>query len=221
MSENIPFKLRIQDPVSALTHMIAFVACIPILCVLVTISAIKFSWVHVVSFAIFGASLLFLYGASTVYHIIPLAYEKARRICRKIDHMMIFVLIAGTYTPVCLVTLRGVWGYSLLAVIWGAAIIGIVLKSCVKDLNRWVSTVLYITMGWAAVFVLYPLYIATSIGAIILLVAGGLMYTIGGVIYALKWPKLNLRFFGFHEIFHLFVIAGTVFHIVFMFIYVR
>ena len=133
---------------------------------------------------------------------------------------MIFVLIAGTYTPVCLVILRGAWGYALLSVIWTIAVTGIVVKVCVKNLKRWVSTLIYVLMGWLALVVLYPLVKATSAGALTLLLLGGLTYTLGALIYAVKRPKLNLRFFGFHEVFHLFVIAGTVFHVVFMFIYV-
>lgn len=215
----MPIKIKVQDPVSALTHLIAFVACIPILCILVTYSAINLTAVHVVAFAIFGASLLLLYGASTAYHIVPV-YLKARAILKKVDHMMIFVLIAGTYTPICLIALKDSCGYPLLALIWGIAIFGIVLKASVKNLNRWISTTIYVVMGWLAVFTLYPLRAATSAGAVVLLLLGGIMYTIGAVIYALKWPKLHLKFFGFHEIFHLFVIAGSVFHIIFMFLYV-
>ena len=210
---------RMREPVSALTHLIGFIASIPILIILVSLSAKYATIYHVISFSIFGASLLMLYGASTIYHAVPFS-DKAIAILRRIDHMMIFVLIAGTYTPVCLISLRGVWGWTLLALVWGFALGGIILKAVWFNAPRWLSTAIYVVMGWLVVFAFYPLGKAIPLSGILLLLAGGIAYTVGAVIYALKWPKLNFKNFGFHEIFHLFVMLGTAFHVTFMFIYV-
>lgn len=210
---------RLRDPISALTHFIGFLAAIPVLIILVLYSYTEASIYHVVSFAVFGASLLMLYGASTIYHALPVS-EKTIAILRRIDHMMIFVLIAGTYTPVCLISLRGVWGWTLLALVWGFALGGIILKAVWFNAPRWLSTAIYVIMGWLVVVAFYPLGKAVPISGILMLLAGGIAYTVGAVIYALKWPKLNFKNFGFHEIFHLFVMVGTAFHVAFMFIYV-
>lgn len=210
---------RLRDPVSALTHFIGFLAAIPVLIILVLYSYKEATIYHVVSFAVFGASLLMLYGASTIYHALPVS-EKTIVILRRIDHMMIFVLIAGTYTPVCLISLRGVWGWTLLSLVWGFALGGIILKAVWFNAPRWLSTAIYVIMGWLVVVAFYPLGKAVPISGILMLLAGGIAYTVGAVIYALKWPKLNFKNFGFHEIFHLFVMVGTAFHVAFMFIYV-
>lgn len=213
------FLSRLRDPISALTHFIGFVAAIPILVILVIYSHQEATIYHVVSFAVFGVSLLMLYGASTIYHALPVS-PKTIAILRRIDHMMIFVLIAGTYTPVCLISLRGAWGWTLLALVWGFALGGIILKAMWFNAPRWLSTAIYVIMGWLVVVAFYPLGKAVPISGILLLLSGGVAYTLGAVIYALKWPKLNFKNFGFHEIFHLFVMAGTGLHVAFMFIYV-
>ncbi len=209
---------RIRDPISALTHFIGFVLSIPILIVLVILSSKYATIYHVVSFSIFGASLIMLYGASTIYHALPVS-EKTVAILRRIDHMMIFVLIAGTYTPVCLITLKGTWGWTLLALVWAFAFGGIILKAVWFNAPRWLSTAIYVVMGWLVVFAFYPLGKSMPLGGIILLSLGGISYTLGAVIYALKWPKLNFKNFGFHEIFHVFVMIGTAFHVTLMFAY--
>lgn len=210
---------RLRDPVSAITHFIGFLAAIPILIILVLYSYKEATIYHVVSFAVFGISLLMLYGASTIYHALPVS-EKTIAVLRRIDHMMIFVLIAGTYTPVCLISLNGAWGWTLLALVWGFALGGIILKAVWFNAPRWLSTAIYVIMGWLVVVAFYPLGKAVPISGILMLLGGGIAYTVGAVIYALKWPKLNFKNFGFHEIFHLFVMLGTAFHVTFMFIYV-
>ena len=206
----------IKDPVSALTHLLGALIAVPMTVLLIVQSAALGSAWHVVSFSIFGAALILLYTASTVYHMLPIS-EKAQAVLRRIDHMMIFVLIAGTYTPICLLPLRGAWGYTLLALIWTIAAAGIVLKALWMDAPRWLSSIIYVAMGWIVVIALYPLAHSVSAGALALLFGGGLTYTAGAVIYALKKPYFQFRFFGFHELFHLFVMGGSAFHIVFMF----
>ena len=210
---------KLRDPISALTHFLGFIACIPVLITLIVLSIKHATVYHVVSFAIFGASLLMLYGASAIYHALPVS-DKIIAILRRIDHMMIFVLIAGTYTPVCLVSLNGVWGWTLLALVWGFALIGIILKAVWFDAPRWLSTAIYVIMGWLVVFAFYPLGKAIPTGGILLLLLGGIAYTMGAVIYAIKKPKLPFVNFGFHEVFHIFVLVGSAFHIIFMYIYV-
>lgn len=207
---------KIKDPISALTHFIGFVLSIPISCVLIVLAVNHGTVYHIVSYSVFGLSLLLLYGASTIYHSLSLPEAKSN-VLRRIDHMMIFVLIAGTYSPICLIPLRGVWGYSMLIVIWTMAIAGILLKTFWLSAPRALSTVIYVVMGWTAVFAFYPLSNSISLVSMILLFSGGIMYTVGALIYALKRPKLNLKYFGFHEIFHIFVLLGSAFHIILMF----
>lgn len=206
-----------RDPLSALTHFIGFLAVIPISVCLLERSETD---AQRIGFMIFGISLLLLYGASTIYHTLRLAPEKIAFL-RRIDHMMIFVLIAGTYTPVCLVTLAGKWGNILLTAIWGIAIAGMLMKILWMGAPRWLSTMIYVVMGWLAVIAFLPLFQAVGWGGFGLLLGGGIAYTVGAVIYALKKPNLAfLKSFGFHEIFHVFVMIGSAFHIAFMFIYV-
>lgn len=210
---------KIKDPVSGLTHLLGVLLSITGLVILVYYASIQATPWHVVSFSIFGASLILLYTASTLYHLLPIS-EKGTRILRRIDHMMIFVLIAGTYTPVCLVPLRGAWGWSLFGCIWGFAAAGIMLKILWLNAPRWLSTLFYVLMGWLVVIAFLPLIHSIPSGGIIWLVAGGILYSIGAVIYGTKWPPIASKWFGFHEIFHLFVLGGSLCHFWLMFRYV-
>lgn len=125
---------------------------------------------------------------------------------------MIYILIAGTYTPVCLVALRGVWGWGIFASIWGLAIAGIVLKIVWLEAPRWLSVATYVLMGWLAVVATVPLVKALTAGGLVWLLIGGILYTAGAAIYGLKWPNLGSKVFGFHELFHLFVLGGSAVH---------
>ena len=212
-------KIQLREPVSCLTHLAAFLASVPLTLILVLNSLSQKDITKTVAFLIFGSSLLLLYGASALYHG-KNAEPKTIEFLRRIDHMMIFVLIAGTYTPVCLVNLSSSCGKLLFYVIWGMAIAGILVKIFWLNAPRFLSTSFYVIMGWAAVFAFYPLSKAVPADGIVLLILGGVTYTIGAVIYALKNPKMQFGSFGFHEIFHLFVMGGSLFHIVFMFLYV-
>jgi hemolysin III len=174
---------------------------------------------RVVGFSIYGASLILLYSASTIYHWRALP-PRGEDILKRLDHVAIFVLIAGTYTPVCLVTLRGGWGWSVLGLVWGLALLGLVLKLFFQHLPRWSSTALYVGMGWMAVVAVVPLVQSLPVSGMIWLVTGGVLYTLGAVIYAAKWPNPAPRVFGFHEVFHVFVLAGSITHFVFMMRYV-
>jgi len=209
---------KIKDPISALTHFIGFLAALPCTAALIYIAKREATMTHVISMAIFGAALILLYAASSIYHAFNTG-EKVTAILRRVDHMMIFVLIAGTYTPVCLLPLRGPWGWTILVLIWAIAIAGIALKALWMDAPRWLSSAIYVIMGWLVIVAFVPLVNSVPTGGIALMVSGGVTYTLGAVIYALKRPRFNFKFFGFHELFHLFVMAGSAFHIVFMFKY--
>ena len=165
--------------------------------------------------------MILLYAASTIYHTLDIS-PKVNKLLRKVDHMMIFILIAGTYTPVCMVVLGDRTGWGLLALVWSIALLGILIKACWITCPKWFSSILYIAMGWVCLAVFGPLWHVLPHAAFGWLLAGGIIYTIGGVIYALKLPVFNGKheFFGSHEIFHLFVMGGSVCHFIFMYLYV-
>jgi hemolysin III len=165
--------------------------------------------------------MILLYAASTIYHSVNVT-GKVLQYFRKVDHMMIFVLIAGSYTPVCLVTLGKGIGYRLLVLVWAVAIVGMLVKAFWITCPKWFSSVIYIAMGWLCLLAGNNLWNSLSAAAWGWLLAGGIIYTIGGVIYALKLPVFNSlhKNFGSHEIFHLFVMAGSLCHFVFMYFYV-
>lgn len=211
--------IKIKDPASTLTHLVGALLSICGVFVLVYYAWKQATIWHVISFTIYGISLILLYTASTIYHWL-LVSEKTSLILRKIDHMMIYVLIAGTYTPICLIPLHGVWGWSLLIGIWILAIFGIVLKAVSMEVPRWISTGIYVVMGWLVVIATYPLVQAVSWAGVAWLIFGGIVYTVGAIIYALKWPNFNRKWFGFHELFHLFVMGGSACHFWFMYKYI-
>jgi hemolysin III len=210
---------KFRDPVSGLTHFIGFLLSLAALVLLVTYASYQGTTWHIVAFAIFGISLILLYGASSMYHLLPLS-PRGTSILRRIDHVMIFVLIAGTYTPVCLIPLRGVWGWSLFGIIWSMAIAGIFQALFWIHAPRWFSTLLYLVMGWIVIIAFYPLVQSIPFGGIMWFVLGGLCYTGGALIYALKRPNPVPGIFGFHEIWHLFVMAGSFCHFWAIFYYV-
>lgn len=197
--------------------MMAVFATVPLL----VKAGIQSGWENFLAMAIFMGSMILLYGASATYHSVDLT-GRSLRVFRKLDHMMIFVLIAGSYTPVCLIVLGGKLGYTLLALVWGIAAVGMLVKACWITCPKWFSSVIYIAMGWVCVLVFGPLLKTLSAPAFLWLLAGGIIYTVGGVIYALKLPIFNAKhkFFGSHEVFHLFVMGGSICHFIFMYLYV-
>lgn len=209
----------LRDPMSGLTHCVG-----GLLAVLGTILLISRSvspvlpW-HVVTFSVFGGAMILLYTASTLYHWLPLS-DKGIRVLRRIDHSMIFFYIAATYTPICLIPLRGGWGWSLFGCAWGLAVAGIMFKIFWLNTPRWLSTGIFLGMGWMVLVGVYPLVLNLSTGALFWLTTGGVLYSIGAVIYALKRPDPWPGFFGFHEIFHVFVMAGSFCHFMLMYRYI-
>ena len=164
---------------------------------------------QLVAFGIFGLSLVALYLASSLYHLLPLSPVGVARL-RKLDHMAIFVLIAGTYTPFCLLALDDGWG--LLALVWSLALCGVLLKLFWMGAPRWLSVALYLGMGWVAVIAAPTLLRAVPAGGMIWVLAGGLTYSAGALVYGLKRPHPLPGVFGFHELWHLFVLAGSACH---------
>ncbi|MGI6487030.1 MAG: hemolysin III family protein [Syntrophomonadaceae bacterium] len=204
--------LRLRDPVSGLTHMAGIPLSILGTVLLIYYAAVGATTWHVVAFSIYGASLFLLYTSSSLYHSLPVS-DRGVQILRRIDHSMIYVLIAGTYTPICLVPLRGAWGWSLFGSIWGLAVAGIIMTILWFEAPRWLTTLIYVLMGWLVVIAFVPLIHSVPLGGVIWLVVGGVLYSVGAIIYATKWPRLKVSdFFGFHELFHLFVLAGSFCH---------
>ena len=214
-------QITIREPGSAITHfigmMMAVVAAMPLL----VKAGMTGDITAVSAMMIFAVSMVCLYGASTLYHSVNVT-GKVLKIFKKIDHMMIFVLIAGSYTPVCMLILEQEMGYPLLGAVWGIALIGILIKFFWVTCPKWFSSMLYIAMGWVCVFVFRELLETLPTPAFLWLLMGGLIYTAGGIIYALKCPVFNgkHKWFGSHEIFHVFVMAGSVCHFIFMYVYV-
>lgn len=213
-------RFHIKDPGSAITHFIGLIMGFLGSIFLLIKAAHAPSPIYFISMLIFSISMILLYGASTTYHTFDLD-EKKNTLLKKIDHMMICVLIAGSYTPVCLLVLGGRTGIILLSIVWALAIGGILIKAFWVFCPKWVSSVLYIGMGWTCVLAFSRIYHSLSTPAFLWLLIGGLVYTIGGVIYALKLPIFNNRHknFGSHEIFHLFVMGGTFCHFIMMYSY--
>ena len=166
---------------------------------------------QIVAFSIFGLSLIALYTASALYHLLPLSPPGVARL-RRVDHMMIFVLIAGTYTPFCLLALDGAWRVGLLSVIWGLALCGILFKLFWMGASRWLSVALYLGMGWVAVIAAPDLFRAVPIGGMVWVLGGGLVYSVGAIVYGLRRPNPWPGAFGFHELWHLFVVVGSACH---------
>ena len=213
--------LRIKDPGSAITHFIAMLLAAAAAAPLLLQAWRGEGQMHVTALAIFILSMVGLYGASTIYHTLDIS-PKINRLLRKIDHMMIFILIAGTYTPVCMIVLGDRTGWSLLALVWGIAAVGILINACWITCPKWFSSLIYIAMGWVCILAITKIIQALPKAGFLWLLAGGIIYTLGGIIYAMKLPLFNNRhrYFGSHEIFHLFVMGGSLCHYVMMYRFV-
>lgn len=202
---------NLREPMNGFTHFIGIIFAVIATILLLDISLNPYKPYHLISFSVFGFGMILLYITSTLYHWLRLSEAGILKL-RKADHIMIFIYIAATYTPVCIVALKGTLGWGLLISVWFVALVGVIIKIFWMSAPRWLSTFIYILMGWLALIVIYPLVNAIQIGALIWLSIGGLFYTIGAVIYALKKPDPYPGILGFHEIFHLFVLLGTFSH---------
>jgi hemolysin III len=209
-------RLKLREPMNTLTHFIPFLAGWVGLVFLILLSRDNLS--KLITMSIFGLSVIALYGASSLYHAVRTTPRKELAL-RKIDHMAIYILIGGSYTPVFYYGLNGIWRWSMLISVWALVLIGIVLKIWFMNAPRYVSTAFYVSLGWIALVPIVQLVHNLPLGAMILMVTGGVMYTVGAIIYAAKIFKLPRIHLGFHEIFHLFVAAGTIIHFIMILIY--
>ncbi|ABR32213.1 MULTISPECIES: PAQR family membrane homeostasis protein TrhA [Clostridium] len=210
----------LREPINGLTHFIgAVLSLFALIAMLVKVYTRGSSTITFVSVLFFGISMILLYSASATYHSV-IANDKVIKILKRLDHSMIFILIAGSYAPFCLVALNGKVGINLFLAVTICAVIGIAFKLCWVTCPRWLSSSMYIGIGWFAVFAIYPMSQVLSSFGLSWLVLGGIMYTIGGIIYALKSDKIKVWLFGRHEIFHIFIMLGTLCHFICVFVYI-
>lgn len=197
---------------NSITHLVGAVLALAGLVILVVFASLQGDPWKIISFSIYGTSLFLLYSLSTLYHSLR---GRAKNIFMTLDHVAIYLLIAGSYTPFTLVTLRGGWGWSLFGAIWGLAIIGIIIDSRHKQGRRGIQMLIYLFMGWLIVIAIYPMVNALPTGALVLLVLGGVFYTSGIIFYVLDNKMKHA-----HGIWHLFVLAGSISHFLTMLLYV-
>lgn len=211
---------KLREPINSITHLagaaLSFLALIAMLAKVIITNP---TFDSILSVTIFGICLILLYTVSGTYHGV-MSNEKVINFLQKLDHSMIFVLIAGSYAPFCLISLKNSIGLPMLLIMFIIAIIGIVFKLCWFNCPRWLQTSMYIGMGWASIFMLKPLYDTLPAMSIFWLVFGGVLYTIGGIIYGAKPKNLKIGKFEFHEIFHIFIILGSLSHFISVFVYV-
>jgi hemolysin III len=203
---------HLREPFSGLSHLVGAILALLGLSYLLTHVPEQRAPEYLASYLVFGLSMTLMFLASAVYHLMEIDDEGIRKL-KRIDHMAIFIMIAGSYTPFCLIGLDANQGWWMFGIVWGIAAFGIGVKIFWLYAPRWLSTALYLGMGWVAIAVFEPLSAALSSGAINWLVAGGIAYSIGAVVYACKWPNLHKKF-GFHELWHIFVLAGAGCHFI-------
>jgi len=204
---------HLREPFSGLSHLLGALLTLPaILFMLMKLPEQQFG-TYLASYIIFSISMFLMFGSSAIYHLVEISEQGIRKL-KRIDHMAIFIMIAGTYTPYCLIGLEGTQTWTMFSIIWGIAIFGILVKIFWLQAPRWLSTLLYVGMGWVALFIYEPLSQNLSKAAVDWLMAGGVIYTIGAVIYATKWPTIHAKFFDFHDLWHIFVLGGAACHFV-------
>lgn len=213
--------LRLREPASAITHFIAMVLAIAGLIPAILKAVSHMNTTGVWAVCIFMSSMILLYASSATYHGINFG-GKILEYFKKLDHMMIFVLIAGTYTPVCLLVLDGYVGLGLLVAVWALSIIGMTVKALWINCPKWFSSVIYIALGWSCLACFKQILEALDTSAFVWLFIGGVIYTLGGIIYSLKIPGFDEKHkhFNTHDIFHLFVMGGSLCHFIFIYCFV-
>lgn len=212
-------QLKLREPANGFTHFLGILMAAACTAALLTRESIRLTSLHQISFAVFGSGMILLFTFSTLYHWLPVEGKKLE-LLRKIDHIMIFVYIAACYTPVCLITLNGPWGWWIFGSVWGITLFGFFLKIFWLNAPRLLYTSIYLAMGWLIVIALYPLLKRMPIHGLIWMAIGGACYSVGAVIYAFKKPDPWPGRFGFHEIFHLFILMGSFSHFLMMYLYV-
>ena len=215
-------RVEVRDPYdglrpwSAITHGVGAVLAAVGTGLLLARSAALGKWLLCGLFSVYGLSMICLYAASTLYHCLNVSVT-GRLALRKYDHCSIYLLIAGSYTPLCLTVLRTAGGIPLAIAVWTLAAAGTVLTIAKLAIPRWLTSAIYLFMGWLAIFAIVPIYRALPAEGFAWLLAGGVLYTVGGVLYAVKWPGRNNPRFGCHEIFHVFILLGSIAHFVMMY----
>lgn len=215
-------RVEVRDPYdglrpwSAITHGVGAALAVAGTVALLARSATLGKWLLFGLFAVYGLSMICLYTASTLYHCLNVSVP-GRLALRKYDHCSIYLLIAGSYTPLCLTVLRRSGGVPLVIAVWTLAVAGTVLTIAKLGIPRWLTSAIYIFMGWLALFAIVPIYRALPAEGFFWLLAGGVLYTVGGVLYAVKWPGRDNPRFGCHEIFHVFILLGSVAHFIMMY----
>ena len=208
---------RLRDPVNGLTHLIAAVVAVGGLIALLVIG--RSTTGKEMSLLIYGCTLVLLFSASATYHLVE-AGPRVTALLRKVDHAAIFLLIAGSYTPFCYNVFSGFWKWGLLAIVWSLALLGVTLKIFIINTPRWLNTALYLLLGWMIVFGIREMLAALPVGALIWLAVGGILYTLGAVVYLAKILNFVPGKFGFHEVWHIFVILGALAHFTAVILYV-
>ena len=217
-----PRRREVRDPYdglrpwSAITHGLGAVLAAAGAAVLLIQSALLGKWPLFGLFTVYGLSMVCLYTASTLYHCLRVSVP-GRSALRKYDHCSIYLLIAGSYTPLCLTVLRDIGGIPLVVAVWVLAAAGIALTIAKLAIPRWLTSGIYLFMGWLAIFAIVPIYQVLPPAGFFWLLTGGLLYTVGGVLYAVKWPLRDSPRFGCHEIFHVFILLGSIAHFVMMY----
>ena len=210
----------LREPINGFTHLAgAILSFVGLLALVIKTTLTNPTIINISAVIVFGISMILLYSASATYHLV-VSSDKVISFLRKLDHSMIFVLIAGSYTPFCLIALEDFKGWILFTIIYVIAILGVLFKMLWFKCPRWISTIIYIGMGWMAIFIIGPLCRVISSQGVFLLALGGIFYTIGGVIYGVKPKYLKFKHLGFHEIFHIFVLLGSLTHFLCVFNYV-
>lgn len=202
----------LREPVNGIIHLAGALLALVALGFLVGMAAAHGKVLHLVAFLIFGLSLVALYTSSALYHLLPLSARGVERL-RRLDHIMIFFLIAGTYTPFGLIALHGGWRWGILGTVWGLAIAGMIMKFVWLDAPVWFSTALYLLQGWIAVAALPVLLQALPAGAFFWLTLGGIVYSLGAVIFAIDKPIIRRGVFEAHELWHVCVLVGSACHV--------
>ena len=211
---------KLREPINSITHFVgAGLSFISLIAMLVKVAISDPSVISILSVTIFGISLTLLYATSGTYHGI-ISTEKVIKFFQKLDHSMIFVLIAGSYAPFCLISIGDKFGFTMFLIMITLAIVGIIFKLCWFNCPCWVDSVMYIGMGWIALFMIKPLAAILPGISLFWLVLGGILYTIGGIIYATKSKRLTIGNWGFHEIFHIFILLGSLSHFICVYTYV-
>lgn len=208
---------KFRDPVSGLTHLSAAIFATIGLIVLLYIG--RDNTVKLISLLIYGVTLIMMFSASAAYHLTK-ASQQVILVLRKFDHSAIYLLIAGTYTPICLHFFTGFYRWGLLAIVWGIAVVGVAVKIFVINVPRWINAGIYLLMGWLCIMAVKPMLTTMPTGALVWLIVGGLFFTLGAVIYMTKFFNFRPGVFGFHEVWHIFVILGCLSHFILILAYI-